>query len=298
VLQPYAIEPINPYMAEMKETVKSLAVRGLALLDAEGPGSELASCLEAAGSGAEQADRMSWRSFCYGLDGLNKYCSAVLLEEEALGPLSSRPIVELLQDQGVVAAARVDAGFFPLNSFGEQGTEGEVLLEERCDDLYKSGIRLAKWRTIVQVSAEMPTDITVWENADRLAKSARVCQAHGLAVLAEIQTSHPSGSHSIERTAYICEKFYSHTVRMMNEYDVNLEAVVFSVDLCTAGPEAMLPQSEQVASYTVQTLMRTLPPCTGCVFLRSVDASLEEAARKARAVQDAAPSAPWQIAPV
>eukprot|EP00439_Symbiodinium_sp_Y106_P078689 s699_g17.t1 len=101
---------------------------------------------------------------------------------------------------------RVDQGFVPLNSFGEKGTEGIVLLKERCEDYYKSGVRIAKWRTQLECNLEMPTDVAVWENSDCIARAARICQANGLAFIAEIQTSQNTGSHSIERTAYVCEK--------------------------------------------------------------------------------------------
>eukprot|EP00930_Biecheleria_cincta_P025859 TRINITY_DN18339_c0_g1_i1.p1 TRINITY_DN18339_c0_g1~~TRINITY_DN18339_c0_g1_i1.p1 ORF type:complete len:445 (+),score=69.12 TRINITY_DN18339_c0_g1_i1:69-1403(+) len=300
VLQPYAIEPINPFMAEMKESVKSMAVRGLGLLDAECEDSRLSASLQRAGAQGDEDSRQAWREFCYGLEGLGKYCAAAVVEEEALRQetLEGRSIVDLLRSSGVLVAARVDQGFSPLNSFGEQGTSGLVLLPERCEDFYKSGVRIGKWRTQLECSLEMPTDVAVWENADMVAKAAQICQANGLAALVEIETSHAPGSHSIERTAYVCEKFLSHTVRMMNEYDVNLEAVAFCVDMCTGGPEAIVPMSDQVAIYTTRMLSRTLPPATGCVFLLGGKLSPQEAVRNARAVQDAAAAAPWQVVPV
>jgi len=222
------------------------------------------------------------------------------MEEEALNYTNNdgRSLTELLSDQGVVPAMRVDQGFVPLNSFGEKGTEGMVLLQERCEDFYKSGVRIAKWRTQVECNLEMPTDVAVWENSDCIARAARICQANGLAFVAEIQTAQNSGSHSIERTSYVCEKFYSNVVRCMNEYDVNLEAVAFTVSPCAGGPDAVLPLSDQVARYTVRTLMRTLPPAIGAVLLLAGEVAPEEAVRNARAVQDEAAQMTWKIAPV
>ncbi|CAE7020965.1 fba [Symbiodinium sp. KB8] len=207
VLQPFAIEPINPFMAEMKASIKGLAENGLGILDAEGAGRELMSCLEAAGMEPNEESRQRWREFCY-TNGLQPYCSAVVMEEEALKytDKDSRSLPLILSDQGVVPAMRVDQGFVPLNSFGEKGTEGIVLLKERCEDYYKSGVRIAKWRTQLECNLEMPTDVAVWENSDCVARAARICQANGLAFIAEIQTSQNTGSHSIERTAYVCEK--------------------------------------------------------------------------------------------
>lgn len=299
MLQPFAIEPINPFMAEMKASIKGLAENGLGILDAEGAGRELMSCLEAAGMEPNEESRQRWREFCY-TNGLQPYCSAVVMEEEALKytDKDSRSLPLILSDQGVVPAMRVDQGFVPLNSFGEKGTEGIVLLKERCEDYYKSGVRIAKWRTQLECNLEMPTDVAVWENSDCIARAARICQANGLAFIAEIQTSQNTGSHSIERTAYVCEKFYSNVVRNMNEYDVNLEAVAFTIDTCAAGPDAMVPLSDQVARYTVRTLTRTLPPATGAVLLLAGEVAPEEAVRNAKAVQDEAADMTWKVAPV
>eukprot|EP00439_Symbiodinium_sp_Y106_P077203 s699_g16.t1 len=111
----------------------------------------------------------------------------------------------------------------------------------------------------------------------------------------------------------------------MNEYDVNLEAVAFTIDTCAAGPDAMVPLSDQVARYTaarlghVRTLMRhvpemgsrllqseirhlavsrTLPPATGAVLLLAGEVAPEEAVRNAKAVQDEAADMTWEVAPV
>eukprot|EP00434_Breviolum_minutum_P005442 symbB.v1.2.004795.t1/scaffold270.1/size246978/6 len=198
VLQPFAIEPINPFMSEMQANIKALTGQGL----------ELSACLESSGMDPSEENRQKWREFCYGFENLGEYCSAVLMEEEALkfATNDGRSLPQVLSDGGVMSAMRVDQGFVPLNSFGEKGTEGMVLLDERCQDFYQSGVRLAKWRTQIECNLEMPTDVSVWENTDCLARAARICQANGLAFIAEIQTSQNTGSHSIERTAYVCEK--------------------------------------------------------------------------------------------
>ncbi|CAJ1433115.1 unnamed protein product [Effrenium voratum] len=290
-----ASEPINPFMSEMQSNIQLLAegaAQGRAVLDAEGSaegrGTELSDCLQSSMEPSEE-NRQKWRSFCYGFPELSEYCSAVLMEEEALRFNDGRTLPEMLAAQGIVPAMRVDQGFVPLNSFGEKGTEGLVLLQERCEDFYRSGVRMAKWRTQLECNLEMPTDVSVWENTDVLARAARVCQENGLAFIAEIQTLQNTGSHSIERTAYVCEKFYSHAIRCLNEYDVNLEALAFSVNTCAAGPDAVVPLSDQVATYTVRTLRRTLPPALGARLLLPGNAvEPQEALRNAKAVQDVA----------
>lgn len=300
VLQPYAIEPINPYLAEMRATLQRLAERGSGMLDASEPPEELEAFLKKAGAESSEEGRRAWRELLFATEGLGRFCSCVMLEDEALQQAASdgRSFVDILQEQGVVVGVRADAGFYPLNGYGEKGTEGYVDLNRRCQEYYQCGARLAKWRLKVQCTMELPTDIAVWENTTRLAQAARACQANGLAFAAEVEVVMGPGNHSLDRTAYVAEKVYSQAIRMMNEYDANLEAAILVTGACAAGPEAGPVRQDDAAEFTTRSLRRTAPPALAGVHILPADSNLEIAARSVRAVQEACVDAPWVPMPV
>lgn len=68
-----------------------------------------------------------------------------------------------------------------------------------------------------------------------------------------------SYSCSIERTAYISEKVNSHTFRLLNEYDVMLEGILLKPNMILPGLDAPTPSPEEVAKYTVRTMLRSVP---------------------------------------
>jgi len=300
VLQPYAIEPINPFMSEMRATARGLAKRGTGMLDTSEPPEELERLLVLAGADGGAESRRAWRELLYATEGLARFCSCVILEEEALQQKTGdgRSFVELLQEQGVIVGIRADTGFYPLNGYGEKGTDGYADLDQRCQEYYRRGIRLAKWRLEVCCSMELPTDVAVWENSTQVGEAASVCQASGLAFAAEVAFTSGPGNHSLDRTSYVAEKVYSQVVRMMNECDASVEAAALITGVFGAGPEAGPVRLEDSTEYTARSLRRTAPPALAGVHMLPGKLNAETAARSLRALQEAATGSPWVPLPV
>lgn len=288
-------------MFEMKTTAQRLATAGRIILDASQNADESSRQLVEAGVAAAEEGRNAWRRVLCTAQGLGKFCNGIVLNEEGFGLAVSdkHALLGILREQGMVVGVRVDTGLFPLNGYGEKGTDGLVTLAERCPGYYAGGARFAKWRTIVRCTLELPTDAAVWENMSRLAECARICQKHGLVLAAELDISVDGGNHSAERTAYVSEKIYSHAIRQMNERDVNLEAVLLLPSVCRAGSESGPARLEDVATLTARSLRRTVPPAVAGIHPCGLDdLSLQEAARNYRAVQEAMAGAPWPVVPM
>mmetsp|Transcript_127932 Transcript_127932/g.409860 ORF Transcript_127932/g.409860 Transcript_127932/m.409860 type:complete len:439 (+) Transcript_127932:98-1414(+) len=297
VLQPFVIEPINTFMTDMKEMAKRLATPGRVVLDAsEGP-KELQQRLKLAGAsgGGAAEDRAEWRRLLAS-GALRDLCSGVVLDEEGL---AQEGVVKALQDQGVAVGVRVDEGFFPMNGYGEIGTEGLVDLERRVQGCYQKGARFAKWRTRLKLNMELPTDIVVWENTFRLAECARHCQMNGLVTLIEIELeSGNQDKHSLDRASYVLEKVMSQTIRQLNEQDVAVEAIVLVPPTLSAGIGAPPASTESNVRATLRTLLRTAPPAVGGILALPGDrGSLKESARILRELQESN-TGPWPIVPI
>eukprot|EP00929_Paragymnodinium_shiwhaense_P069146 TRINITY_DN34883_c0_g1_i1.p1 TRINITY_DN34883_c0_g1~~TRINITY_DN34883_c0_g1_i1.p1 ORF type:complete len:455 (-),score=92.65 TRINITY_DN34883_c0_g1_i1:127-1491(-) len=265
-LQPYAIEPINPFMMELKATARCLSTPDRGLLDA--------AIFDADFAAERRAGRCSWRGLpgewpdvsmeawlelvCQA-EGLGDCFSGVALQPDAL----TEDIVNHLKEEGVCVGARADSGFYPLNGYGEKGTQGLLGLAERCKDYYLRGARFAHWRTDFECSDELPTDVSLWESCAAMAEFAKVCQAHGLVpaleVLIDSSSSGRKGRHSVERSAYVAEKIYSQVVQQLLEQDVNPEAVILMPSFCLAGADAPPATPSEVANATALALWRTVP---------------------------------------
>jgi hypothetical protein len=49
-------------------------------------------------------------------------------------------------------------------------------LAKRCAEYYKKGCRFAKWRAVLKISQNCPTEAAIYENCHGLARYAQICQ--------------------------------------------------------------------------------------------------------------------------
>lgn len=302
VLQPFATEPVNPFLPELLTTARLLATAGACVLDcSEGP-EELEDRLEEAGiESPDQEDRRSFRECLYGTSDLGQYLSGAILNDEALYEemANGRSFPAVLQDQGVLVGVRADTGLFPINGYGEKGTGGLPSLLERAKDYYKQGARFALWCVEMQCTFELPNDSCVFAICYEAARAAVILQAHGMVPVLQLRIVSPVGKHPLERTAYVAEKVYSQTLRQLNELDVFLEAAFVMTTVSGAGPEVPeQPPQEAVISASRKAFWRTFPPALSGIMLAPGTATVEEAAAQVVALQQDAPAMQWPLIPV
>lgn len=309
-LQPYAIEPINAYMADMKAVASSLAGTGRCILDMGDDPAKLAAWLRQAGAPAADLARsnpavadpeglcQAWREVLLDIEGLGEGFSGVVLPPDALQQTAEdgRSWNEIVSGAGVLLGVRAYTGFFPLNGYGELGTTGSVGLAQNCQAYQMRGARFATWRASFMCSMELPTDIAVWECVARLAEFARICQATGLVPVIEIAFRQCSGTQSVERAAFVAEKVFSQAMQQLCDQDVNPEALVFLVSPCASGLDAAPTRPDEAGGFTARTLWRTLPPALPGVHILGGALSAEDSARMLVALREALPNSPWGIA--
>ncbi len=65
---------------------------------------------------------------------------------------------------------------------GETTTQGLDGLAERCAQYYSEGARFAKWRCVLKIGPNQPSQLAIDENAQVLARYAAICQVRLCAV--------------------------------------------------------------------------------------------------------------------
>ena len=96
---------------------------------------------------------------------------------------NGKQFVDLLKANGVFPGIKVDTGLQPLPGADpiETWCTGLDGLKERAAAYYKQGARFAKWRAVLQITADgCPTPLSIQENAWGLARYARAVQESGL----------------------------------------------------------------------------------------------------------------------
>jgi fructose-bisphosphate aldolase, class I len=84
--------------------------------------------------------------------------------------------IEYLNSKGIISGIKVDKGLQDIpTTDGESSTKGLDSLAAMCKKHYDLGCRFAKWRSVLKITANCPTDLAIWENAWGLARYAAIC---------------------------------------------------------------------------------------------------------------------------
>ncbi|KAL3677758.1 hypothetical protein R1sor_020714 [Riccia sorocarpa] len=291
-------EKTNPYAEELRRTAAFIAAPGKGILASDESNATTGKRLATVGLDNTEANRQAWRELLYTAPGLGDYISGCIMFDETLfqSTRDGRQFVDVLKSQGIVPGIKVDTGLQPIDGTdGETATQGLDGLGERCRRYYQQGARFAKWRAVIKVDSEKhPSSTAIIENAHGLARYAQICQANGLVPIVEPEVTLGDGDYSIERTAYISEKVNSHVFRFLNEYNVILEGILLKPNMILPGLDVPTPAPEEVAKYTVRTMLRSIPAAVPGIHFLSGGMSEEEATLNLNALQAYGPT-PWSL---
>ena len=270
-------------MAELKATAQGLCQPGKGFLasdESAGPWSRAGHA--GAAKVPDNADnRAAYRAMCFKTPGLNQYISGVILHTETLfqKDADGNQHVDLIKKAGIIPGIKLDQGY---NQDGMPGTvvgplgipetacKGLDTLQARAAAAYAQGARFAKWRNVLQIDPAqgLPSDMSIKEATHNLARYASICQREGLCPIVEPEIV-PNGDHDIYACASATERVLAATFKALSEANVYLEGAVLKPNMVKnglVGPEA---STEEVATLTVQALMRTVPPAMPGIFFLS-----------------------------
>src|SRR6266511_4371718 len=101
--------------------------------------------------------------------------------------------------KGILAGIKVDKGTVALaGSPGEKITEGLDGLAARLAEYVELGARFTKWRAVITIGADLPSDGCIAANAEALARFAALSQEAGLVPIVEPEVL-MDGDHTIAR---------------------------------------------------------------------------------------------------
>eukprot|EP00898_Chlorokybus_atmophyticus_P007553 jgi/Chlat1/779/Chrsp104S01247 len=318
-------EKSNPFVDELKETAAYIGSAGKGILASDESNATTGKRLATIGMDNTPDNRRDWRELLYTAPGLGQYISGAIMFDETLfqNCKDGTPFVDVLKSQGILPGIKVDTGLQPIGGTdGETATQGLDGLAERCQRYYKQGARFAKWRAVIKVDGDScPTSKAILENAHGLARYAQICQENGLVPIVEPEVTLGEGDYGIERTAYVSELVNSHVFRLLNEYDIVLEGILLKPNMVSTHPTSLplptctraciniivhvmsqiLPgldaptaSPEEVAKYTVRTMMRSVPAAVPSIHFLSGGMSAEESTLNLQALQAYRPY-PWQL---
>lgn len=258
---------------ELRQTANQLSAKGKGLLAVDESTPTIGKRLAGINVENTEENRQAYRGMLFTSEGLGQFISGAILFEETLyqNHADGETMVSKINKLGIIPGIKVDKGLSPLLGAHEvetwcKGLEG---LAERTAEYYKQGARFAKWRAVLQITADgCPTDLAIRENAWGLARYAKICQESGLVPIIEPEIL-MDGDHTIETTAEVQEKVLVEVYKACSENKVFLEGTLLKPSMTVSGADNKNKAgSEEVAKMTVRTMNRCVPASVpGIMFL-------------------------------
>lgn len=253
------------------DTAQALVADGKGILAADESTGTIQKRLGGIGVESTQDTRQAYRNLLFTTHGSEEFISGVILFEETLFQTTDdgTPFAKLLADKGVIPGIKVDKGAKQLvGSAEEKITEGLDGLRERLADYAQAGARFAKWRGVIDIADDRPSDYCVHVNAHALARYAALCQEAGIVPIVEPEVL-MDGANSIERCEEVTDRVLDAVFTELKMQQVMLEGMLLKPNMVISGKQCPDQASvAQVAQATLRCLRRRVPAAvTGIVFL-------------------------------
>lgn len=212
-----------------------------------------------------------FRDVLFTAPNLEEYLSGVILFDATIRQTSDtgKSFAHLLESKGIMPGIKVDAGLQPFPNFDkEEISHGLDGLRERLDEYYGLGARFTKWRSVIRITDDLPSDAVLRANAHVLAYYAAIVQERHMVPMVEPEVLF-EGTHSLERSAEVLHRTLAYLFDELKAYRVALPGLVLKTSMALPGRESGIPlEPLPIARETVKVLKDVVPFATaGVVFL-------------------------------
>ena len=175
----------------------------------------------------------------------------------------------VILDHGSLPGIKVDQGVKEFEGGSDEKiTTGLDGLHERCQEYEKLGAKFTKWRAVINVSDEIPSNNCINENMNALAEYALIAQQNNMVPIVEPEVI-MDGSHSVERCHEVTNQTLLVLFEMLDKKNVNIKGTLLKPNMVVSGTENNYQAPiEEVAEKTLQCLKSSVPDeLPGIVFL-------------------------------
>ena len=258
---------------QLKEIATSLVRKGKGILAADESNPTCKKRFDTIGVNSSFDSRNEYRDILFTSDGIEDFISGVILFDETLRQSTTCdkkiPFTELLNSKGIIPGIKVDKGAANLEGFlNEKATAGLDGLDERLAEYYTLGARFAKWRAVITIGDDIPSDACIQANAHSLARYASKCQQAGIVPIVEPEVL-MDGTHTIEKCNIVTNSTLKMVFEQLNIYNVLLEGIVLKPNMIISAIDCPIQADiEKVADMTYACLKENVPEnVPGIAFL-------------------------------
>ena len=227
-------------------------------------------------------NRRKYREMLFRSPVMAEAIGGVILFDETLRQKSSDGdyLRNVILDHGSLPGIKVDQGVKEFEGGSDEKiTTGLDGLHERCQEYEKHGAKFTKWRAVINVSDEIPSNNCISENMNALAEYALIAQQNNMVPIVEPEVI-MDGSHSVERCHEVTNQTLLVLFEMLDKKNVNIKGTLLKPNMVVSGTENNYQAPiEEVAEKTLQCLKSSVPDeLPGIVFLSGGQSDLDATA--------------------
>ncbi len=264
---------------ELYDTAKAIVAEHKGILAADESTGTIKKRFDSIGVESTEENRRFYRQLLFTAPGIEDSIGGVILYDETLRQSADdgTPFAELLASKGAIPGIKVDTGAHDLAGFpGEKITEGLDGLRARLEEYRGLGARFAKWRAVITIGDEIPTDACIKGNAHALARYATLCQEAGIVPIVEPEVL-MDGDHTLEVCWEATTRTLHETFDELYEQSLDLQGMLLKPNMVISGKDCPEQASaEKIAQATVDCFRGVVPAAVpGIVFLSGGQSEVE-----------------------
>ena len=255
----------------LEEIASYIVADGKGILAADESNPTCGKRFDSIGVESTEENRRTYRELLFSSEGMKGYIGGVILFDETIKQNTKNGIslVELIVNQGALPGIKVDKGLQPIEGYEDEtitvGLEG---LNERLEAYYNLGAKFTKWRAVIRIGENIPSQIAIDKNMEALADYAKLVQKNNMVPMVEPEVL-MDGDHGIEDCFEVTSRSLESLFAYLKEKDVDLKGVILKPNMVTSGSERKNKASiKDVAELTLKCLKKSVPDeLPGVTFL-------------------------------
>ena len=226
--------------------------------------------------------RRDYREMLFQAEGMKNNIGGVILFEETLkqNAADGTSLVNVISNQGALPGIKVDKGLILMNEDSEETvTNGLDDLNQRCQEFYEIGAKFTKWRAVITIGDNIPTDACINENMLRLADYAKIVQSNNMVPIVEPEVL-MDGSHSIDDCYNVTSRVLKSLFQHLKDKNVNIKGTILKPNMVISGTNCTEQAGvQEVAEKTVKCLLENVPEdLPGIAFLSGGQSDIDATA--------------------
>ena len=254
----------------LEEIASYIVSDGKGILAADESNPTCGKRFDSIGVESNEDNRRDYREMLFRSSGMKDNIGGVILFDETIrqNAKDGTSLVDIISNQGALPGIKVDKGLQPFGDLDETVTVGLDGLDERCKEYFSLGAKFTKWRAVIKISDNIPSDECIEANMRALAKYAKIVQNNNMVPMVEPEVL-MDGVHSIERCYEVTSRSLKSLFECLKDEGVNIAGTILKPNMVTSGSMAESQASiQEVAEMTVKCLNVNVPSeLPGITFL-------------------------------